>query len=167
MHAPRIIQPPATGRYPFPDTGNILAYLANSFLEINALINRLPVEKLYHRYQKDKWTIKEILVHLVDDERIYAYRSLCIARNEKTSLPGFDQDAYNRYAEADQRELANIFREYEAVRQGTIALFDGLPEDALDRTGIADNTSFSPRGLLWHIAGHELHHINIIKTKYL
>jgi uncharacterized damage-inducible protein DinB len=163
----RIIDKPANGVYPFPDTGAILYYLEISFLEIRELINSVPTEKLYYRHQKDKWSIKEILVHLVDDERIYAYRALCFARNEKISLPGFDQDAYNRYAGADKRELANIFREYESVRQATIALFEGLPEDSLDRIGMADGKSSTARALLWHIAGHELHHVNIIKSQYL
>jgi len=163
----RIIDKPANGVYPFPDTGDILHYLENSFPEIRKLINGLPPEKLYYRYQENKWSIKEILVHLVDDERIYAYRALCFARNEKISLPGFDQDAYTRWSAADKREPVNIFHEYEAVRYATIALFEGLPEDSLDKVGMADNKNSTARALLWHIAGHELHHINFIKAYYL
>lgn len=110
-----------------------------------------------------------ILVHIVDDERIFSYRALRFARGEKQSLPGFDQDEYTRYSGANARDTDNIFAEYEAVRRATIALFDGLPEDSLMRMGIGSTTfhSATVRALVYHIAGHELRHFNIIKENYL
>ncbi len=82
---------------------------------------------MYYHYQLNKWSIKEILVHIVVDERIFSYHALCFARNEKQHLIGFEQDAYAKYLEADARSLASIFEEYEAVRKSTIALFYSLP----------------------------------------
>jgi uncharacterized damage-inducible protein DinB len=152
-----------------PDDGMILERLANNFAATKRFICALPEEKLLYRYKKDKWSIKEILVHIIDDERIYAYRAMCYARNEQTGLPGFDQEMYTAHAEADNRNLESIFEEYEAVRNGTIALFNGLPENALDRKGKGTGSfaGATPRALLFHIAGHELHHINFIKQNYL
>ncbi len=132
-------------------------------------IYSLPAEKLLYRYAYGKWSIKEILVHIVDDERIFSYRALRFARNEKLNLTGFDQDSYAIYSEADKRDLGNIFDEYEAVRNSTITLFNGLPGNSLDRmghgTGLANDATV--RALAYHIAGHELHHVNFIKENYL
>ena len=133
------------------------------------MVYGLPSDKLIYRYAPGKWSIKEILVHLIDDERIYAYRALRFARNEQQGLIGFDQDEYVIYSHADKRELDNIFQEYEAVRKSTVALFNGLPDEALTRMGHGVGTAndASVRALAYHIAGHELRHINIIKERYL
>ena len=174
----RIIAKAKKGDYPeyaemyvnlLPDDGMILKHLGDNFESTKQFIYSLPGEKLYYRYEKGKWSIKEILVHIIDDERIYAYRALRFARNEKSGLIGFDQDSYAVYSEAENRDLKNIFEEYEAVRNSTIALFDGLPESSLDRMGHGTGTAndATVRALVYHIAGHELHHINIIKEKYL
>ena len=174
----RIIAKAPQGDYPeyaemymklLPDDGLILQHLKNNFLLVKDFIYSLPEEKLLHRYKKEKWSIKEILVHIIDDERIFAYRALRFARNEKLNLIGFDQDAYAFYSEADKRDLDNIFEEYEAVRNATITLFNGLPEAAFDRMGHGTGTAndATVRALVYHIAGHELHHINFIKEHYL
>jgi hypothetical protein len=174
----RIIPPPAAGEYPayaimymklLPVDGMILKQLWDNFLMVKELIYSLPEEKLYYRYAPGKWSVKEVLVHIIDDERIFAYRSLCFARNEQNNLIGFDQDAYVRYSDADNRSLDNIFEEYEAVRKSTIALFNGLPEESLTRMGHGTGTfnDATVRALAYHIAGHELHHINLIREKYL
>lgn len=174
----RVIPKPDKSEYPeyaemyiklIPADGLVLKHLADNFQMVKDLIYTLPPEKLLQRYAPDKWTVKEILVHIVDDERIYAYRALRFARNEKQSLPGFDQDDYARYSGANERDLDNIFAEYEAVRRATIALYEGLPEDSLLRKGVGSSTyhSATVRALAYHIAGHELRHINLIKEKYL
>jgi hypothetical protein len=105
-------------------------------------------------------------VHLIDDERIYSYRALCIARNEDQTLPGFNQDNYAFYSDANQRTVINIFDEYASVRMATIQLFNNLPEEALLRNGYADNSRVSVRALAYHITGHELHHIELLKERY-
>jgi len=174
----RIIQPPQPGEYPpyaimymklLPADGFILKHLWDNFLLVKELTYALPEEKLLYRYAPGKWSIKETLVHIVDDERIFAYRALRFARNEKQNLIGFDQDKYVKYSEADSRGLDNIFEEYEAVRRSTIALFSGLPEDSLMRMGHGTGTfnDATVRALAYHIAGHELHHYNLIREKYL
>ena len=127
----------------------------------------MPPDKLTYRYAENKWTIKEILVHIMDDERIYAYRALRIARNDKTPLPGFEQDDYVPFSKANQRSLASILREYKTVRQATVSLFTSFNMEDLLRIGTANDHPVSVRALAWHIAGHELHHLNIIKERYL
>lgn len=174
----RIIQPPKPGEYPayagmymklIPTDGMVLKYLQNNFYRVKDLIYSLPEEKLLHRYAPGKWSIKETLVHIIDDERIFAYRALRFARNEQQNLIGFDQDNYAKYSDADKRGLDNIFEEYDAVRNATIALFNGLPEDALDRMGHGTGTfnNATVRALAYHIAGHEMHHYFLIKNRYL
>ncbi|MGN8069752.1 DinB family protein [Mucilaginibacter sp. 22184] len=174
----RIILPPQPSEYPpyaimymklLPTDGLILKHLQDNFDMVKRLIYSLPEEVLYHRYAPGKWSIKETLVHIIDDERIFAYRALRFARNEKNNLIGFDQDSYAIYSEAYSRSLDNIFEEYEAVRRATITLFNGLPDNAFGRMGHGTGTAndATVRALAYHIAGHELHHINIIKEKYL
>lgn len=172
----KIIEKPEPGEYPFyasmyidllPDDGLLLKHLKDNLNQVKALISAFPEEKWSYRYAPDKWTIKEVLVHIIDDERIYAYRALCFARNEKTSLPGFEQDEYVLYSNANERSIGNIMEEYEAVRFATIALFNGFDQTALLRQGVANKNKATVRALGYHIAGHELHHINIIKEKYL
>ncbi len=150
-----------------PDDGLVLQHLENNFFVVKKLIYSLPEEKLLYRYAEKKWSIKEVLIHMVDDERIYAYRSLCFARNEAKPLPGFDEKDYAYFSKADERSLQNIFEEYEAVRRATITLFNGLPEESFSRTGIGDSRHSSVRAMVYHIAGHELHHLSIIRDRYL
>lgn len=147
--------------------GQILELLKQNFLDIKNLIFSLPEEKLYFRYASGKWTIKEILVHLIDDERIYAYRALRYARNDKTPLPGFEQEDYVPWSAANERSLESLFSEYESVRNATITLFENLPEDSLRRRGNTEGHSRTVRAMIYHIAGHELNHLKIIKEKYL
>jgi hypothetical protein len=170
------IEKPQPGEYPpyalmyiklVPDDGLLLKHLKENFKMVKEFILSLPEEKLLYRYAKDKWTIKEILVHIIDDERIYAYRAMCFARNEKTALPGFEQDDYVLFSNANERNIGNIFDEYEAVRNATITLYNGFDATALLRAGVANDNRASVRALGYHIAGHELHHINVIKQKYL
>lgn len=152
---------------------NILEELKFNFDFLRELILLQPEEKLLYRYSKEKWTIKEILVHNIDDERIYTYRALCYARNDKTVLPGFEEKDYAKYAKANERSISDIFEEYSSVRVSTIQLFQNLPEEALGRRGgiLDENGKISNertvRALAYHIAGHELHHLKIIKERYL
>jgi len=159
----RSISKPNQGEYPpyasmyiglLPGDGLLLKHLRNNFVAMKELILPLPEEKLNYRNAPNKWTIKEILVHIIDDERIYAYRALRLARNDKTELPGFDQDDYTLYSQANERNIESIFEEYKAVRDSTITLFEGLPEEAFLRMGTADNKKVTVRALAYHIAGH-------------
>ena len=150
-----------------PDDGLVLQHLDENFKKLQYLALSLPEQTLEYRYAKGKWTIKELLVHIMDDERIYAYRALCFARNDNTELPGFEQDNYAIYSNANDRNLANILEEYETVRKATLTLFKNFPDDALARNGVADKNKYSVRALVYHIAGHELHHLQLIKNHYM
>jgi len=172
----KLIEKPQPGEYaPYaimyigllPDDRLVLKYLKDNLKTAKIFILSLPKEKLTHRYAEGKWTIKEVLVHVIDDERIYAYRALRFARNDQTELPGFEQDDYARHSNANERSIKSILQEYTAVRNATIALFNGLDESAFTRTGVANNHLVSVRALAYHIAGHDMHHINIIKQRYL
>ncbi|HEX2207897.1 MAG TPA: DinB family protein [Longimicrobium sp.] len=171
----RRIPKPRPGEYPpyarmyldlLPDDDRLLEHLTGNLQVAIDLVSALPEERLLHRYAPGKWTIRETLVHVVDDERIYACRALCFARGETTPLPGFEQDDYAAASGANARSLRSILAEYAAVRHATIALFEGLDEAALTRTGVANGNRASVRALGWHIAGHELHHLKLLRERY-
>jgi uncharacterized damage-inducible protein DinB len=150
-----------------PDDGLILKHLEDNLRTTTEFLRRLPEEKLTYRYAEGKWTIKEILAHHIDDERIYAYRALRFARNDKSELPGFEQDDYAPESGANERSLDDLLDEFAAVRKSTIALFNSFNEHVLTRAGVASGNVMSVRAIAYHIAGHELHHMNIIKERYL
>ena len=135
--------------------------------ETRETVGGLPEALLLFRYAPEKWTIKEIVAHLADDERIYAYRALRFARNDATELPGFDQEAFARHSGANARSIDDLLAELEAVRRSTILLFESLDEPSLDRSGIADGNRSTVRALAYHIAGHEHRHRNVIRERYL
>lgn len=172
----QLIQKPAKGEYreyfntyisKVPDDGNVLQHLQDNWQTVKSTVIDLPEEKLLSTYAPGKWTLKEMLVHMMDTERIMAYRALCVARNDKTDLPSFEQDEYTPYLYANERSITNIMEEYELLRKSTVALFSNFDESAFTRIGIANGAPFSVRAALYIIAGHELHHLQIIKEKYL
>ena len=172
----KLIPKPMAGEYaPYtimyigllPDDGLILEHLRNNLENTVRFIRLLPKGKLTTRHVEGEWTIKEILVHIIDDERIYCYRALRFARNDKTELPGFEQDEYVPYSGANNRELEAIIEEFISVRNATITFFESLDEEALIRKGVGSGNIMSVRAAAYHIAGHELHHINSIKENYL
>ena len=150
-----------------PDDGRVLDHLREGFTTLKELVLSLPEEKLAHPYAPGKWTIKDILVHLIDDERVYAYRALRFARGDDKELPGFEQDDYAASARANERDLASILEEYEAVRRSTVALYESFDESVYTHAGTADGTRMSVRALIYHIAGHERHHLKVIRERYV
>ena len=127
----------------------------------------IPIEKLHFRYAEGKWTPIEVLGHIIDTERILAYRALCIARNEKQSLPGFEEEDYVKATNFEKQSLRNLLLQYKAVRKANLLLFKTLSAKEWKRIGKANNVIYSARVMAWLIAGHELHHINILKERYL
>lgn len=117
-------------------------------------------------YAPGKWTLKDVVSHLADDERIFAYRLLCVARRESRELPGFDEREYAAAAEAAHRSWSSLVADYAAVRSATLTLLDGLPAAAWGYRGIVNGYEASVRGLAFHIAGHELRHLRAIETLY-
>ena len=119
------------------------------------------------RYAPDKWSLKEVLGHLNDTERIMSYRALRIARGDTTPIEGYEQDDYVRNAPFMRRPLSDLIEDYIAVRRGTLSLFRNLDEDAWSRRGVANNNEVTVRALAYIIAGHELHHRRMLEEKYL
>lgn len=150
-----------------PDDGLIINHLEGNRDRFIQFLKSIPQEKLEYSYAEGKWNIKEILLHIIDDERIFAYRALRFARGDSRPLAGFEQDPYVEFSNANDRSIENLLDEYKSVRQATITLFSNLPEEALMRGGTANDHYVSVRALAYHIAGHELHHLNLIKEKYL
>jgi uncharacterized damage-inducible protein DinB len=172
----RVIEKPQADEYPVyadryislvPSDGMILKHFAENLASTRKFISSIPKARLLYRYAEGKWTIKEILGHIVDDERIYVYRALRFARNDSTELPGFEQDDFARNSEANKRDVDDLLDEFTLVRRATIAFFQSLGDAALLRSGVADGKRSSVRALAYHIAGHELRHMNIIKECYL
>ena len=150
-----------------PDDGLLLKHLRDAITTSSAFYRAIPSEKLDTPHAQGEWTIKEILLHVIDDERIYAYRALRAARNDKTELAGFDQEAYVPTSEANSRSLESLLEEFASVRLATLSLFENLPDAAWERSTIANGYSVTVRALAYHLAGHELHHLNSIRENYL
>ena len=127
----------------------------------------IPAEKLHYRYSEGKWTPIEVLGHIIDTERILAYRALCIARGEKQSLPGFEEEDYVKATNFEKQSLKNLLLQYKAVRKANLMLFKTLTTKELKRIGKANNINYSAGAMAWLITGHELHHLNILKERYL
>tara|TARA_Y100000588_G_C13601854_1_gene647434 strand:- start:55 stop:573 length:519 start_codon:yes stop_codon:yes gene_type:complete len=132
-----------------------------------SLFEKISEEKLDFAYEEGKWTLAEAIVHTIDTERIFQYRALCIARNDKTPFPGFDQDAYVPYSNASNRTKKDLIEEYKAVRDSTISLFNSFDDESIKRIGTASGSKMSVRALGFIISGHQAHHIRIIEERYL
>jgi len=131
------------------------------------LVGSLDESQLLYRYEPGKWTIKEMVVHMIDAERVFGYRAMAAARNDKSPLPGYDHNAYVPVSGANERSIESILGEYRAVRAASLALFRNLPAASLHQVGEASNSPVTARGLAYMIAGHERHHVRLIKERYL
>jgi hypothetical protein len=148
-------------------TLDVMEALTVTKSEISHRLETLPVEKLDFSYAVGKWTASELLCHVIDAERIFTYRALCFSRNDKTNLPGFDENAYVPNSNARSRSLLSIRSELENLRLSTMDFFASLSADMLSRTGVANNTEISVLTLGYVIAGHSRHHLNILNERYL
>lgn len=145
---------------------DILALLENQGATFPAYLNTLT-EKADYAYAPGKWTIKEMTGHIIDTERVMAYRMMCFARGEQHALPGFEEDDYVKNASFSSRSLLSLSEEFAAVRKANLYLFKSLNDTELKRSGIASDRNITVNALLFVIAGHLAHHINIIKERYL
>lgn len=141
--------------------------LENQIIEMQQFIGSVPVEMEEYSYAEGKWTVKEVIGHICDVERILGYRALCIARGEQKELPGFNEDNYVLGGNFNKRSLYDLAHEFSIVRESNIAMFKSFDENTLDIMGKANGNSMSVRAILFMIAGHEKHHINVIKERYL
>lgn len=145
----------------------IILHLEEASKTTSDWMNQLPADKWAYRYAEGKWSIKEVLLHMIDAERIFAYRALRIARNDQTLLAGFDENSYVPYSQADGRSPQSLMEEYIAVRRATVALFRNLPEEAWAYSGNMNHSPATTLALAFIIAGHEMHHLQIIRERYL
>lgn len=141
--------------------------LENQIIEMQQFIGSVPVELEEFSYAEGKWTIKEVIGHICDVERILGYRALCIARGEEKELPGFDEDLYVLRGNFNRRSMYDLAHEFSIVRESNIAMFRSFDESIFDILGTANKNKMSVRAILFMIAGHEKHHINVIKERYL
>ena len=145
---------------------SIIENLETAQKEFDNLLRNLPEKKHDFAYAEGKWTLKELIQHIIDTERIFCYRALCFARNDKTELPGFDQDIFVDNDNANQRNYYDLLDEMETLRKSTIQLFKSFSDQALLRIGVASGNSISVRALGFLFSGHQLHHLNIVKERY-
>jgi hypothetical protein len=149
-----------------PD-GDVLSTLTEQLDSTLSTLRSLPEEKASFRYAPGKWSVKELVGHVIDGERIFAYRALRFARNDKTPLPGFEQDDYINNATFDDCKLSDLIDEFEHVRRGNLLMFRQLNDEAWTRRGVASDAEVSVRALAYILAGHERHHMKVLKEKYL
>jgi uncharacterized damage-inducible protein DinB len=146
---------------------DIIAVLQDQLNSTRALLDTISEEKSNHRYAAGKWSIKELVGHVSDSERVFAYRVLRFSRNDPTELPGFDQDTFAGNANFANIALTDIVEEYASVRRSTLLLLRHLADDAWSRRGVANQIELTVRALAFAIAGHELHHVGILKSRYM
>ena len=142
------------------------AALVSQFPDSLKLLSPLDDQQALHRYAEGKWSIKEVVGHLADAERVFSYRAMRFGRNDGTALPGFDENAYVPAGQFDRRPLADLVDEWKAIRAASIALFRSFDDAALVRMGNASNAPVSVRALAWIICGHELHHRSLLRDRY-
>lgn len=145
---------------------DVLVALDQQLAETLILLRSLSEQHGTFRYEPGKWSVKDVLGHMIDTERVMSYRALRIARNDRTPIEGFEQDDYVKNGDFDKRSVSNLAREFEQVRRSTISLFRNLEPEAWERRGIASKLEITPRALAFIIAGHELHHKAILRDKY-
>ncbi len=147
--------------------GDILEILERQVGETAAALADLGDRDAEFRYAEGKWSVKEVLGHVADTERVMVYRAVCFARGERSPLPGFDENEYVRHANFGARRLADLVAEFRAVRAATIPFFTGLDAEELMRTGTANNRPYTVRAVAYIVAGHERHHRAILEERYL
>ena len=145
----------------------ILNQLEKQLREVDEVFSLIPDSKADYRYAEGKWSIKEVLGHMLDAERIFAYRALCIARGEQQSLPGFEENDYVKNGFFGEKTIDGLLTEFMYVRKSSVHLLNGLHEDALERKGIANKKEVTVTAIFWIMAGHVRHHLNVIKERYM
>jgi hypothetical protein len=145
---------------------NFAAVLEGQPAELRALLGKLSPQQAGFRYAPGKWSIREVVGHVIDAERVFGYRALCIARGESVSLPSFDENDYAAASGHDACSLSELLEEFVHVRRGHIALFGHLAPTAWERTGTVNQNAISVRGLAYIMTGHAQHHAGILKERY-
>lgn len=147
--------------------GDVFEILGRQLEETQKLLTNLSDQQADYRYAPGKWSLKEVLAHLLDGERVFGFRAFWFARNNSSSLPSMEQEDFIKFGKFDQRRLQDLLEEYEYVRRSDILLFKSFDEEVLNRRGVASGCEFTVRTFPFIIAGHERHHLNVLKKKYL
>lgn len=172
----RKIERPKAGEYPvyfekyyshLPAGKDAIEVLTQNNMDTLDLFTSVDGETLNFRYAEGKWNLFEILQHLMDSERVFAYRAMRIARGDKSENPGYDENVYVANSGVNQRNIMDMVREYSLLRASTIELFKSLTDEALQQVGKANGYEVTPAALAYAIAAHELHHMSVIEEKYL
>lgn len=159
---------PYYGRYvSLVEGSDVVESMREQLVSLRKFLSSISEKDADFRYEPTKWSMKQMLGHVIDTERIFAYRALCIARNDRTPLPGFEQDDYVRFAPFESCRWADLIEEFGAVRTSNLALFRSLDEEACMRRGTASQNEVTARALAYMIVGHATHHRNILQQKYL
>ncbi len=158
--------PPHAGYVALVDEDDILTAMQEQSSATQKMLASLDEQRAAYRYGTDKWSVKEVIGHIVDAERILGYRALAVARGDTQPLPGFDESAYVQHASFDSWKLGDLAEEYALVRRADIVFFQNLPPEAWDRRGTANQHPVSVRGLAYVIVGHERHHLKVLREKY-
>jgi len=145
----------------------ILPVLRSQMDDLDVLLEGVAAERETYRYAEGKWSIREIVGHLIDGERVFGFRAFCIARGEKQNLPGFDQEDYLLTAPYNNIELDDLLSELRLIRLGNIAMFRALDEEAWNRVGTANENQITVRAIAFGMAGHVRHHMNVLRERYL
>ena len=160
--------PPFYARYvALVPESDVVDALTASARELIATLEAIPEARGGFRYGPDKWTIREVVGHMIDAERIFGYRALRLARADATPLPGFEENDYARTARSDARTLADLVDELRIVREGTVRLFASFPDEAWPRRGVVNGREVSVRALAFITAGHARHHLAVLRERYL
>ena len=148
------------------DTDDIVSVIEAQSSETQKLLASLNESRAGYRYADGKWSIREVIGHVADTERILGYRALSIARGETQPLPGFDENDYVRNASFDEWKLGDLAEQYALVRRSHIVLFRNLPPESWERRGVANGCEITVNALAWIIAGHERHHVKVLRERY-
>lgn len=171
-----LMKRPKKGEYaPFHETylkvvparGTAQSLLKKTFKEIQQLLAGLPEEMGDYAYAPGKWTIKQMLIHLIDAERVFAYRTLSFMRGDRIALPGFNQDIWMEDVDASKRSMKDLLKEWKVVRDNTLFLLAQCTEEQSKFLGTASGWKMTPRALFFVIIGHQIHHMNVLKERYL
>jgi len=146
---------------------DLMSALENSYKALLEFVKTIPVEKSEHKYQPDKWTVKEVLIHIADTERVFQYRALRFSRNDHSELQGFDEKEFIANSNSINMSFEQTVEDLINLRKSTLSFFGTCSDDMLMRSGIANRVTMSARALGFIIAGHQAHHFNVINTRYL
>lgn len=148
-------------------SSDVIKELKDQILNIQAVISEIPEEKEGYAYAEGKWTIKQVIGHIIDTERILGYRAMRFARKDKTVLPGFDENAFVANSNFNKRTLYDLGHEFAIVREANLAMFRTFDEEELSQFGTANGMDVSVRAIVFMIAGHAIHHLHVLRTRYL